>query len=90
MTCLVAQSASYVGSVDVLYVNFNGRESLSACHAVEDTPSGITVMYSEDGAVVGCEVMDFSERYRLPAKIRVDTKNPFEVSVVQADGLSFS
>lgn len=88
MTCLSAKDASYVGAVDVLYVRLGDNKSLSVCHSVEDTPSGITVMYSADGSVVGCEVADFSERYSIPAVIKVDTKKPFELSVERADGLA--
>lgn len=86
MTRLCATDASYASAVDVLYVRLGG--DLSACSSVEDTPGGVTVMYSADGSVIGCEVADFSERYDLPAVVRVDAEKPFELAVTCADGLT--
>lgn len=83
-----AASASYADVVDMLYILLDPNGSLSMCHSVEDTPSGITVMYAPDGSAIGAEVSDFSERYSLPATIHVDAKSPFDISVSEADGLT--
>lgn len=83
-----ASSASYTDVVDMLYVLIDPDGNLSRCHSVEDTPSGITVMYAADGSAIGAEVSDFSERYSLPATIHVDAKSPFDISVSEADGLT--
>lgn len=83
-----AVSASYAQIIDMLYVLCKEGGSLSRCHSIEDTPSGITVMYDEDGSVIGAEISDFSERYDIPASILVDSSNPFMLSVDKADGLA--
>ncbi|GEM_PF-5358474 len=88
MRTYAASSASYAGAVDMLYVLINPNGDMSACHAIEDTPSGITVMYDRRGAVIGAEVPDFSERFSLPAMIPVDSHNPFAISVDNAAGLT--
>lgn len=82
-----ASSASYASVVDMLYVLISPNGSLSACHSIEDTPSGITVMYAKDGSVVGAEVSGFLERYELPATISVDSSSPFEITVDSASGI---
>lgn len=82
-----ASSASYASVIDMLYILLDPNGSLSACHAIEDTPSGITVMYGADGSVVGAEVPDFLECYKIPATITVDSNVPFEISVDSATGL---
>ena len=82
-----ASSASYASAVDMLYIIIDPSGCLSACHSIEDTPSGITVMYASDGSVIGAEVPDFLERYDLPATIEVDSSNPFEIMVDSARGL---
>ena len=83
-----AASASYADVVDMLYVLLDPNGSLAGCHSVEDTPSGITVMYVADGSAIGAEVSDFSERYSLPATIHVDARTPFDITVNEADGMS--
>lgn len=88
MRTYAASSASYADVVDMLYVLLDLNGSLSSCHSIEDTPSGIIVMYDAHGAVVGAEVPDFSERYRLPAMISVDSRVPFEISVDRAAGIA--
>ena len=83
-----AASASYADVVDMLYVMLDQNGSLARCHSIEDTPSGITVMYAADGSAIGAEVSDFSERYSLPATIHVDARTPFDITVSEADGLT--
>lgn len=82
-----ASSASYASAVDMLYVIIDPSGDLSSCHSIEDTPSGITVMYASDGSVVGAEIPGFLERYGLPAKIEIDSSTPFEITVDSARGL---
>ncbi|NJE80695.1 hypothetical protein E0L17_05060 [Olsenella sp. SW781] len=82
-----AASASYADVVDMLYVLIDPSGSLSRCHSVEDTPSGITVMYSADGSAIGAEVSDFLERYSLPATIHVDAREPFDLTISEANGI---
>lgn len=83
-----AISASYAQVIDMLYVLCKEGVGLSRCRSVEDTPSGITVMYDEDGSVIGAEISDFSERYDIPASIRVDSSKPFTLSVDKAEGFA--
>lgn len=83
-----AALASYADVVDMLYVLLDPNGSLAGCHFVEDTPSGITVMYAADGSAIGAEVSDFSERYSLPATIHVDARTPSDITVNEADGMS--
>lgn len=81
MTVYRASSARYADLFDILYVLCGADGSLSRCSTVEDTPSGITVMYDRDGSVIGAEVSDFSERYSVPSTIRVDAKRPFDLRI---------
>lgn len=81
MTVYRATSARYADMFDILYVLCEPNGSLAKCHSVEDTPSGITVMYDEDGFVAGAEVSDFLERYKVPSTITVDAKTPFQLRI---------
>ena len=81
MTVYRASSARYADLFDILYVLCGTNGSLSLCSSVEDTPSGITVMYDRNGSVIGAEVSDFSERYTVPSTIRVDAKKPFDLRI---------
>lgn len=76
-----AVRAGYAGIVDMMYVTCREDADLSLCHAVEDTPSGITIMYDADGSVIGVEISDFSCRYSIPARIEVDAQNPFTLDI---------
>lgn len=70
--------ARYVSAVDTLYAG----DVDSPCSSVEDTPTGIVVMYGSDGSPIGIEVPCFAERYRnLPAIVDVDSVEPFSVCV---------
>lgn len=85
MTVYRAKSARYADLFDILYVLCGADGSLSKCHSVEDTPSGITVMYDREGSVIGAEVSDFSERFVVPSTIKVDAKRPFELRIDNID-----
>lgn len=81
MAAVKAVRAGYASVIDMMYVTCLDDADLSSCYEVEDTPSGITVMYSEDGRVIGAEISDFSLRFSLPASISVDAKNPFTLDI---------
>lgn len=73
--------AAYHALFDMLYVGY-GDNSLDLCHSIEDTPSGITVMYDEDGKFAGAEIPFFAERYpTVPAIIAVDAAVPFTLFI---------
>ncbi|MFR7671482.1 MAG: hypothetical protein ACLU0O_13105 [Collinsella sp.] len=56
--------------------------SLSSCSALEDTPSGVTVMYDCDGSVIGVEVFDLSDKYcEMPSRIHIDARAPFDIEL---------
>ncbi len=78
-----ATRAAYAEAADVLYVTCSPESSLSLCHSVEDTPSGMTVMRDAEGRVSGVEVCDFSGRFSIPGLIPVDSDDPFTISVGQ-------
>lgn len=80
--------AAYASAVDMLYIFCKDNGSLDFCHEIEDTPSGITVMYDNDGSVIGAEVPDFAKRYAIPATINVDAVKPFDLVVNTAEGLT--
>ena len=76
--------AAYHELLDILYVGY-GPSSLDLCHSLEDTPSGITVMYDECGAFAGAEIPCFSERSGgFPAAVEVDSAVPFGLSIPSA------
>lgn len=78
------ERAAYHKILDVLYVGFSDG-GLESCSRIEDTPSGITVMYSKDGMPTGVEVPKFSSiSSGFPARVFVDSASPFEVNVVSA------
>lgn len=87
MTTYEAKKASYASTVDMLYVLLDPNGDLSACSSIEDTPSGITVMYDRAGNAIGAEVPDFMEDYGVPATIPVDSKRPFNLHVSSAAGI---
>lgn len=88
MTVYQASSARYADLFDILYVLCGADGSLTKCRSVEDTPSGFTVMYGDDGSVIGVEVSDFSERYSVPSTIDVDAKEPFRLRVDSIEDLT--
>ena len=76
--------AAYHRLLDVLYVGFSDG-GLESCSRIEDTPSGITVMYSSDGSPSGIEVPYFSSfSDGFPVRLIVDAESPFEVDVESA------
>lgn len=76
--------AAYHRLLDVLYVGFTDG-GLENCSKIEDTPSGITVMYSKDGTPSGIEVPRFSSfSDGFPARLIIDAESPFEVDVKSA------
>lgn len=81
MMAVKAVRAGYAAIVDMMYVTCRDGADLSACGRIEDTPSGITVMYGDDGGVVGAEISDFYSRYDLPASIVVDAREPFRLDI---------
>ena len=75
--------ASYFEPLDILYVAY-GDHSLDSCHTIEDTPSGITVMYDDENCFAGAEIYDLSKRVQsLPATLLVDAKTPFLIKMTQ-------
>jgi len=82
-----AVRATYAHAVDMLYIICKDDGSLDFCHEIEDTPSGITVMYDNDGSVIGAEISDFARRYTVPTTINVDTVKPFDIVINSAEGL---
>ena len=79
-----ADRAAYHGLLDILYVGY-GLNSLDLCHSIEDTPSGITVMYDEHGVFAGAEIPYFSERFSgFPVTVEVDSAVPFGLSIPSA------
>lgn len=75
--------AAYYKPLDILYIGY-GNNSLDRCHAIEDTPSGITVMFDENNAFAGAEVNNFSSRVSsIPAIIDVDSINPFKILITE-------
>ena len=79
--------ASYYEPLDILYLTY-GDGSLSCCDAVEDTPSGVTVMYGEDGELDAAEIYDLFERISsLPATILIDAAVPFTLTINGAIGV---
>lgn len=79
MKTLIADktNASYNPFIDMLYVG-----ECESCYSIEDTPSGITVMYEKDGTVLGVEIPYFTENYsEAPVDISVDSSVPFCISV---------
>lgn len=79
-----AVDSRYEGYADALYILCKRDASLSSCFAVEDTPSGITVMYDCDGSVIGVEVFDLSDKYyEMPSRIHIDAKAPFDIELNQ-------
>lgn len=79
---ICAIDSRYEGYADVLYVLCKRDASLSSCYAVEDTPSGISVMYDCDGSVIGVEVFDLSEKYyEMPSRIHIDARVPFDIEL---------
>lgn len=79
-----AIDSRYEGHADVLYVLCKRNASLSSCSALEDTPSGITVMYDCDGSVIGVEVFDLSDKYcEMPSRIHIDARVPFDIELNQ-------
>lgn len=84
MYSIDADRAAYHKLLDILYVGY-GMNSLDLCHSLEDTPSGITVMYDENGAFAGAEIPYFSERFgSFPATIEVDSTVPFGLAIPAA------
>ena len=76
--------ASYHALLDMLYVGY-GNNSLDLCHSIEDTPSGITVMYDERGVFAGAEIPYFSKRSEgFPATVEVDSSSPFGLLIPSA------
>lgn len=70
--------AVYHELADMLYIGY-GSGTLDLCDSVEDTPSGITVMY-RGGEFAGAEVPFVSERYpSMPGRISVDSVRPFDI-----------
>ncbi len=63
--------ASYHALLDMLYAG----DVSSPCDKIEDTPSGMTVMYSSDGTPIGVEISQFSKRDS--DDVIVDAKSPF-------------
>lgn len=79
-----ADRAAYHKLLDILYVGY-GLGSLDSCCSLEDTPSGITVMYDENGSFAGAEIPFFSERFGdFPVVIEIDSVVPFGLSVSSA------
>jgi hypothetical protein len=84
MNRYAAEKASYHKLLDILYVGSDGSD-LDCCDHIEDTPSGIIVMYNKDGSFAGAEIPLFRKKYgKLPAIIDIDTLEPFELSVDSA------
>lgn len=76
--------AAYYSLLDILYVG----DVVSACDTVEDTPSGVTVMYNNDGSFAGAEIPDFVERgYGFDDSIEVDASEPFKLALSGAEVL---
>ena len=78
--------AAYYAPLDILYVGY-GDNSLDKCHEIEDTPSGITVMYDDNNNFAGAEVYSFSSRISsIPGIITIDAKNPFKIFIPELTG----
>ena len=71
----VILDASYHTLLDMLYAG----DVSSPCYKVEDTPSGMTVMYSSSGNPIGVEVSDFSNWN--DSDVLVDAETPFVLKV---------
>lgn len=79
-----AGKASYHKMLDIMYVGINDAH-LDICDKIEDTPSGIIVMYDNNGAFAGAEIPLFSKRFgNLPAVVSVDASDPFELTINEA------
>lgn len=76
-----ALRAGYAEIVDMMYVTCRDGVDLSLACSIEDTPSGITVMYGDSGEVIGAEISDFSDKFGIPASINVDAKVPFVLNI---------
>ena len=78
--------AAYYAPLDVLYIGY-GDNSLDSCHAIEDTPSGICVMYDRNGLFAGAEIYDASKTISgTPCVVTIDASVPFRINLPAIPG----
>ena len=54
--------------VDILYISFSDQE----VHESDEEKPGVIIDYSEDGAVVGIEILNASRQMSNPAKVEYE------------------